>query len=127
MMTKQCQGTTALGTGADRGIGRAVALGLPDAGDTVAVLAGSAEPPDQAAALLPATSGTALTVTADLADTATPGRADAGRQVSDELGPVDLRAASRCLTRPAKAVARSGSQRYALTRPSPTTTPNTAR
>jgi NAD(P)-dependent dehydrogenase (short-subunit alcohol dehydrogenase family) len=74
MMTALFEGTTALVTGAGRGIGQAVALGLPDAGDTVAVLAGSAEPPDQAAALLPATSGTALTVTADLADTATPGR-----------------------------------------------------
>ncbi|GAA4732711.1 hypothetical protein GCM10023216_26060 [Isoptericola chiayiensis] len=79
---------TALVTGATRGIGRAVALGLADAGLDVALLARDADRLAQVADEVRAAGRTAVVLPCDVTD---PGAvAAAVRQAEDELGSVDL-------------------------------------
>jgi NAD(P)-dependent dehydrogenase (short-subunit alcohol dehydrogenase family) len=59
---------TALVTGASRGIGRAVALGLAAAGASVAILARSADELDEVAGIVRGCSGVALILRADAGD-----------------------------------------------------------
>lgn len=75
---------TALVTGAGRGIGREIALGLARAGATVAVLARSADQVEETASLIRSAGGEALAVPADVASPAARARA---QQI---VGPVDI-------------------------------------
>lgn len=87
-MTASFAGRTALVTGAGRGIGRATALGLAEAGARVAVLARSQDELDEVAGTVRAAGGTALVIRADVGD---PGQLDeAAQRVGGELGPVDV-------------------------------------
>lgn len=81
-------GRTAVVTGAGRGLGRAVALGLAAAGARVALLARSREQLDRVAAELADTAGGGVVVAADLAQPDEFPRLLA--RVADELGPVDI-------------------------------------
>jgi NAD(P)-dependent dehydrogenase (short-subunit alcohol dehydrogenase family) len=67
-MTTSLAGRTALVTGAGRGIGRAVAMGLARYGVTVALVARSGEELAESAAQVQQLGGRALTVPADLGD-----------------------------------------------------------
>ncbi|WP_278237186.1 SDR family oxidoreductase [Isoptericola sp. AK164] len=79
---------TALVTGATRGIGRAVALGLAEAGLDLALLARDADRLAEVAGLVRAAGRTAVVLPCDVTDpravSAAVGRA------GDELGPIDL-------------------------------------
>ena len=79
---------TALVTGAGRGIGREIALGLAREGARVAALARSADQVEETAKLIRAGGGEALAVPADVASPAV--RAAAQRTVADAYGPVDI-------------------------------------
>ncbi|MDO8152033.1 SDR family oxidoreductase [Isoptericola sp. b408] len=79
---------TALVTGATRGIGRAVALGLADAGLDVALLARDADRLAEVAEQVRATGRTAVVLPCDVTDPEAV--ASAVRQAEDELGSVDL-------------------------------------
>ena len=84
-------GKTALVTGAGRGIGRAVALRLADAGAAVAVLSRSARDLEQSAELIGARGGVALVLQADLADLADHGAlGGVVLKVAEELGGPDI-------------------------------------
>lgn len=77
-------GKTALVTGAGRGIGRAIALGLAQAGARVALLARSGDELDQTAEQVHKLGGTALAVPADVSD---PGQlTGAVNRIRAELG-----------------------------------------
>ena len=79
-------GKTALVTGAGRGIGHAIALGLAQAGARVALLARSGDELDQTAEKVQKLGGTALAVPADVSD---PGQlTGAAKRIRDELGDV---------------------------------------
>lgn len=82
------QGRTALVTGAGRGIGRAIALGLATDGVRVALLARSVEQLTEVAAAVSAAGGTALVVPADVGDLAATDQAVA--TVLAEFGAVDI-------------------------------------
>src|SRR5258707_7368548 len=81
-------GKTALVTGAGRGIGRAIALGLARSGARLALVARSRDELEQAAGQVQELGGKALVITADVGS---PGQlaAAAGRARS-ELGDVDV-------------------------------------
>lgn len=87
-MTSSLKRHTALVTGAGRGIGRAVALGLAEEGVTVALVARSAEQLAETARLVEGLGGNALVVAGDLGDL------DEARGVakrcSGEFGLVDI-------------------------------------
>jgi 3-oxoacyl-[acyl-carrier protein] reductase len=78
----------ALVTGAGRGLGRAVTLGLAREGIAVAVLARSSDQIEETARLVRAEGGQALAVAADVADPAA--RARAVEAVTSVYGPVDV-------------------------------------
>jgi NAD(P)-dependent dehydrogenase (short-subunit alcohol dehydrogenase family) len=82
------RGRTALVTGAGRGIGRAIALGLATDGVRVALLARSVEQLTEVAAAVSAAGGTALVVPADVGDLAATDQAVA--TVLAEFGAVDI-------------------------------------
>jgi NAD(P)-dependent dehydrogenase (short-subunit alcohol dehydrogenase family) len=78
----------ALVTGAGRGIGRAIAEAFAQAGAKVAVTARTTRELDEVVAGIRKSGGTALAVSADLSQPATP--YEVAERVSSELGPVDI-------------------------------------
>ena len=81
-------GRVALVTGGGRGIGRAAALALADAGAKVAVVARSSDEVAEVAGLIVANGGAGAAITADVGD-----RLDVDRtlaEVGANLGPIDL-------------------------------------
>lgn len=82
------QRRVALVTGAGRGIGQAIALGLARDGVRVAVLARSSDQIEETARLIRAAGGDALAVPADVADSAA--RMSAVEAVTGAYGPVDI-------------------------------------
>jgi NAD(P)-dependent dehydrogenase (short-subunit alcohol dehydrogenase family) len=81
-------GKVAVVTGASRGIGRALAQALGEAGAAVAVTARTAQPAERAAEALRAAGITALPVSLDVTDPAQVDRMV--ERVSDRLGPIDV-------------------------------------
>ena len=75
-------------TGAGRGIGRAIALGLAKAGHRVAVAARTLEQLDDVAAEIRAGGGEALPIVADLLDR--PSAARLVDRVNEQWGPIDI-------------------------------------
>jgi 3-oxoacyl-[acyl-carrier protein] reductase len=87
-MAGDLDGRVALVTGAGRGIGAEITFGLAARGARVALLARTASQLDQIAATVTAAAGTALALTADLADDA---QTDAAlRRARSELGEIGL-------------------------------------
>jgi len=78
----------ALVTGAGRGIGRAIALGLARQGARVAVSARTQSQLDEVAASIDDAGGASLAVTADLADRAAPARLV--EQIAAHWGPIEI-------------------------------------
>ncbi len=89
----------ALVTGAGRGIGRAVALQLADAGAFVGLVARSVDQLEETAATLRAEGGVALALPADLADP--DAAAEAAATAVKELGPVDILVNNAAVVEPA--------------------------
>jgi NAD(P)-dependent dehydrogenase (short-subunit alcohol dehydrogenase family) len=87
-MTGNLDGCVALVTGAGRGIGAEIAVGLARRGARVAMVARTASQLDQVAATVTAAGGTALALTADLGDEAQ--IAAALRRARSELGEIEL-------------------------------------
>ena len=87
-MDLNLSGKTAVVTGAGRGIGRAVALGLGRAGAKVALWNRSLEPAAQAAAELKAAGAEAMACRVDVSQAGQ--IADAYQTTLDGLGPVDI-------------------------------------
>ena len=87
-MAGDLDGRVALVTGAGRGIGAEIAVGLAARGARVALLARTASQLDQVAATVTAAGGTALALTADLGDEAQ--TAAALRRARSELGEIEL-------------------------------------
>jgi len=87
-MNAQLDGMTALVTGAGRGIGRAVALAIADAGARVALAARTAEQIDAVAQEIADAGGEALPVAVDVSDEAAVG--DLFARIGTHLGPVDI-------------------------------------
>ncbi|MFI7609427.1 SDR family NAD(P)-dependent oxidoreductase [Micromonospora sp. NPDC049366] len=87
-MTDSFAGRTALVTGAGRGIGRAIAVGLGRAGATVALLARSEHELAETAALVEESGARSLVVPADLRDDGQ--LAHAVTRIRDEWGGVDI-------------------------------------
>lgn len=81
-------GKVAVVTGANRGIGKAVAVALAEAGAAVAVVGRDGERNEQAVAELRAIGATALPVQADVTDRDALVRMN--RTVTEQLGPVDV-------------------------------------
>lgn len=81
-------GKTALVTGAGRGIGRALAMGLAESGVRVACVARSQDELSRTVQLVAARGGSALAVPADLGDPRT--APDVVRRVTAELGSPDI-------------------------------------
>jgi NAD(P)-dependent dehydrogenase (short-subunit alcohol dehydrogenase family) len=87
-MAGDLDGRVALVTGAGRGIGAEIAVGLGGRGARVAMLARTASQLEQVAATVTAAGGTALALTADLADEA---QTDAAlHRARSELGEIGL-------------------------------------
>jgi 3-oxoacyl-[acyl-carrier protein] reductase len=81
------QGKVALVTGAGRGIGRAIAIGLAEVGVTVGLLARSVDELEEVEKVVKGLGGWALVCPADLANR---GQLAGVFQVLSELGPVDI-------------------------------------
>jgi 2-dehydro-3-deoxy-D-gluconate 5-dehydrogenase len=79
-------GKVALVTGANTGLGQAMAVGLADAGASVALVGRSA--PDETEALINSVGGTSAVVMADLSQVNV--ASDVVQQTEDALGPVDI-------------------------------------
>ncbi|GAA4490874.1 hypothetical protein GCM10023191_023760 [Actinoallomurus oryzae] len=87
-MTTSLNGRTALVTGAGRGIGRAIALELAKTGVSVALVARSRDELTDSAASVRELGGTAMVITADVAD---PNQlARCATRARDEFGGVDI-------------------------------------
>jgi NAD(P)-dependent dehydrogenase (short-subunit alcohol dehydrogenase family) len=82
------RGQVALVTGGGRGLGRAFAQGLAQAGAAVAVLARSADQIAETVSLIAESGGRAIALTADVTDRAAVERAVA--EIERQLGPIDL-------------------------------------
>jgi NAD(P)-dependent dehydrogenase (short-subunit alcohol dehydrogenase family) len=87
-VSTELQGRVALVTGAGRGIGREIALGLARDGVRVALLARTTKEIDSVAQEIGAHDGSALTLTADIGDAGATQRALA--QVASQLGPIEI-------------------------------------
>jgi NAD(P)-dependent dehydrogenase (short-subunit alcohol dehydrogenase family) len=87
-MTALWSDKVALVTGAGRGIGRAIALGLAEEGAHVVLLARTQCELDEVAATVRARGGHAMVARADVGDRAE--LAEAAKRVLDELGRVDI-------------------------------------
>lgn len=85
---KELMGRVALVTGAGRGIGRAIAQALGDAGAAVAVVARSSEEIMETAELIQATGGQALGLTVDLLDRQAVEQM--AQEIGRQLGPVNI-------------------------------------
>ena len=81
-------GRVAAVTGAGRGIGRAIAIGLAAAGARIALIARTTSELDAVAAEIEAGGGTALAITADVGRAGEPERA--ASQAEGQLGAVDI-------------------------------------
>ncbi|HJP77453.1 MAG TPA: SDR family oxidoreductase [Pseudonocardiaceae bacterium] len=89
---------TALVTGAGRGIGRAVALGLARAGAQVAVLARTAEQVQETVRLIDDAGGVGLAIAADVTDD---GATQAAlSRIVDTLGPVEVLVGNAAVVQP---------------------------
>jgi len=98
-MTEPLSERVALITGAGRGIGRAVALRLAEAGARVALVARSVDQLEETAATLRAEGGVALVLSADLAHPDVV--AEAAATAAKELGPVDILVNNAAVVEPA--------------------------
>ena len=98
-MTEPLAERVALITGAGRGIGRAVALRLAEAGARVALVARSVDQLEETAATLRAEGGVALVLSADLAHPDVV--AEAAATAAKELGPVDILVNNAAVVEPA--------------------------
>lgn len=86
--TMRLDGRTALITGAGKGLGRAIAMGLAQAGANVALLARTARDVESACEEIRATGARALPLAADATDSAQVDRAVSA--VLDEFGALDI-------------------------------------
>jgi len=96
-------GQVALVTGAGRGIGRAIALALSDAGASVAVCARSEDEISGTAGEIAARNGHALAIRADVAE-----RQDVERMIAEverDMGPIDLLVNNAAVAGPVGAIA----------------------
>ena len=82
------EGRVALVTGAGRGIGRSIAIGLAEMGALVALVSRSRDELDEVASAIAAAGGIALVAPADVSDRAR--ITEVLEQVVEELGPVDV-------------------------------------
>jgi 3-oxoacyl-[acyl-carrier protein] reductase len=98
-VTLPFQERVALVTGAGRGIGRAVALRLAEAGAGVALVARSIDQLEETAAALRAEGGVALVLPADLTDP--DAAAGAAATAARELGPIDILVNNAAVVQPA--------------------------
>jgi NAD(P)-dependent dehydrogenase (short-subunit alcohol dehydrogenase family) len=87
-VSRALEGRAALITGAGRGIGRAIAIGLANDGVRVALLARSVDQLSEVASAISASGGVALVVPADVGDPASVDQAVA--TVLAEFGAVDI-------------------------------------
>jgi NAD(P)-dependent dehydrogenase (short-subunit alcohol dehydrogenase family) len=87
-MSTPFKARTALVTGAGRGIGRHIALGLAETGAAVVLLARSADQLAETARLVQDAGGRALAVPGDVVDPVD--RAAAVRAATDAFGPIDI-------------------------------------
>jgi NAD(P)-dependent dehydrogenase (short-subunit alcohol dehydrogenase family) len=103
-------GRVAVVTGAGRGLGRAVALGLASFGAKVAVVARTAAQVAESAASIRAADGHAIGIAADIAD---PANVEALRdQVHRELGPATILINAAGVFGPIQVVADSDAERW---------------
>jgi len=82
------EGRVALVTGAGRGIGRSIAIGLAEMGAVVVLVSRSSNELDEVASAIAAVGGTALVAPADVSDRAQV--TEVLKRVVDELGPVEV-------------------------------------
>lgn len=97
-MSRTWQKKVALVTGAGRGLGRAVALGLAEQGAQVALLARSQDQLDEVAQAVRDGGGTAMTVRADMGDDGQVARA--AQEVRDAWDGIDILVNNAGLVRP---------------------------
>jgi 3-oxoacyl-[acyl-carrier protein] reductase len=102
-MSTALHGKTALVTGAGRGIGRAIAVGLARGGAAIGLVARSRDELAETARLVQAAGGNPFVIVADLADPAAP--AGIAQRARDELGTVEVLVNNAGVVAPVKATA----------------------